>query len=721
MAISFDIMDKPPVKRGRKKKYATPEEARTAKLAQTKASNKRKKGGMMTTPPPSPRYDVDRAYNIIRRWRRINQQGLNQLIDALGEYPNWDRLERQMEQYLTILPQVRQRQIIMNRILQMYQFAHRDEGETDGEDEEADGYITPDGAGLVENHITMLPRHSTGGAVWRGATDPIFLKHYLQLKKEAEKNGAGIFDYVKGFYDYSKKQMDTKRKNTRDFIMNPIKTTKRIAGETKDYVKAIVYGASKLPPKVREILHQYGDKKITEINVCRTPLSSLLTGALNAVSLGAFKKAFGKKDYDQLYHLYMWIKVQGQNIILEKNESISMDIDASVRNGSDTMKVSLPTDRTLTLNELMANTEPYMKQKFLTYSAKDNNCQDWVMAVLKSNGLGDDAIYSFVKQDTKSLFANDNFLRKVSNTLTDGAGRANTAIFGAGTEEDDIDFDNLDWGSFTKQFKRFKQQNKSTTIGDLEQFAKMIIDNPKKYASKTLKRANFYLNVILKKGKGVSGSKIVGAVNDAFKTKPTKKAREQQAFNKAKIAVMREFKEHPTRYTPSADGVPNIKPRQDYDVSGTKGRGLGGNILSNDIVKMPNKWVNFVKAYANDKGINYGEAMRCPRCKALYKKGGGFWGDFAKGFTSVLDVATLPISFVNPAAGLALGGLSAGTKALAGQGVKKGNKRKGQPAGARLAYDDLQGKGIPTNQEAYIADLYDSIQLGANAGKKRSK
>jgi hypothetical protein len=65
--------------------------------------------------------------------------------------------------------------------------------------------------------------------------------------------------------------------------------------------------------------------------------------------------------------------------------------------------------------------------------------------------------------------------------------------------------------------------------------------------------------------------------------------------------------------------------------------------------------------------------------------------------------------------------LSAGTKALAGGGTKKGNRRKGQPAGARLAYDDLQGSGVPTNQEAYIADLYDSINLGANAGKRRSK
>jgi hypothetical protein len=111
-----------------------------------------------------------------------------------------------------------------------------------------------------------------------------------------------------------------------------------------------------------------------------------------------------------------------------------MDIDASIRNGSDTMKVPIPAG--LTLNVMLANTEKEMGGKFLKYSAYNNNCQDFIMAVLKSNGLGDDAIYSFVKQDTKSLFSDNSFLRKVSNTITDIGARVNTAIFGAGSKEE---------------------------------------------------------------------------------------------------------------------------------------------------------------------------------------------------------------------------------------------------------------------------------------------
>lgn len=742
MVVNIEIEDNPQVKRGRKKKYATAEEARKAKLEQTKASNLRKKNR-----------------------------------------PN-DYFEEQ----------------------------------------------------------------------------------YLKLEAEAEKNGAGIFDYVKGFYDYGKRRVA----RTIAPIIDPIGTIK----DKVKYVKAVAFGATELPPKVRNILHQYGDKKVESIKVCRTPVGSLLTGALNAVSLGAFKKEFKKKPYDKLYHLYLWIKVQGENIILEKNAEINMDIDASVRNGSDTMNVPLPTDRTLTLNEMMANTKNYMKQKFLPYSAKDNNCQDMVMAVLKSNGLGDDAIYNFVQQDTDSLFADDNFLRKVSNTLTDVGARANTAIFGAGwdkksvkdleyqfknfkeitkarraerdkreklksndsinmkagrgaDEEDDIDWEGLDWGSFTKQMKRFQQQHKNSGIKDLEQFADMILKNPTKYIKRTLDRARFYKNVILKKkggnlkgftmgkrkmddrtppqsprlsptdtanvadylrglqaindttlqgllalipagismnrveidlrrftaglpnrieartlnrklrlltnfmfadegitdteggniftdigkwGKTASkdigdviskGAKAVGSVKNLFgkkkrgrpkkATPPPPKLQKESALDYINRTIPDDA-DTAMNYMDNMDKEHNLQDDLDYMDS------LGSGIKKS---KGNNKWISFVKACAKDKGISYRDALKDPNTKALYKKGAGFWGDFAKGFTKVLDIATLPVSFVNPAAGLAIGGLSAGTKALAGQGVKR-NKR---------------GGNAPTNQEAYIADLYDSIQLGANAGK----
>jgi hypothetical protein len=62
-----------------------------------------------------------------------------------------------------------------------------------------------------------------------------------------------------------------------------------------------------------------------------------------------------------------------------------------------------------------------------------------------------------------------------------------------------IDWDDMKWGSFTEQFKRYKEQHPNTDIEDLGEFAKRIVHNPKEYKGKTLKRARFYLNVISKK------------------------------------------------------------------------------------------------------------------------------------------------------------------------------------------------------------------------------
>ena len=62
-----------------------------------------------------------------------------------------------------------------------------------------------------------------------------------------------------------------------------------------------------------------------------------------------------------------------------------------------------------------------------------------------------------------------------------------------------VDWDDIKWGSFTKQYERFRQMHHNTDIGDLEQFAKYILRNPAKYHKTTVRRARFYLNVLLKK------------------------------------------------------------------------------------------------------------------------------------------------------------------------------------------------------------------------------
>jgi len=75
-----------------------------------------------------------------------------------------------------------------------------------------------------------------------------------------------------------------------------------------------------------------------------------------------------------------------------------------------------------------------MGDAYATYSARDNNCQDFILAFLKSNGMGDAADYTFVKQDVKTLFGKTDFLRKFTNTVTDIGAKVTTLIEGEGTK-----------------------------------------------------------------------------------------------------------------------------------------------------------------------------------------------------------------------------------------------------------------------------------------------
>ena len=63
------------------------------------------------------------------------------------------------------------------------------------------------------------------------------------------------------------------------------------------------------------------------------------------------------------------------------------------------------------------------KENFYRYSAYDNNCQTFISNILKANNLLTYELNNFIVQNTQQLFNNLSNLRKITNTLTDIAGR----------------------------------------------------------------------------------------------------------------------------------------------------------------------------------------------------------------------------------------------------------------------------------------------------------
>jgi hypothetical protein len=235
------------------------------------------------------------------------------------------------------------------------------------------------------------------------------------------KAAKGLLDSIRNKYEKIKR--DTSNvvttisripEQVQEDIISPIQTK---VEDIKKTAEAVVYGPSELSKSVRDILAKYGDQTITAVKVIRTPVSSVVKEALNVVSLGEFKKKLAKQPYDDIFHLFVLMTLaDGNTLSLEKNSIITMRVNPD-RKG-DSRDATPPAG--LTVSQLMDNTKRKMGKKFIPYSAKSANCQNFILNVLRANDMATPELETFVKQDTDVLFEGDGgFLRQFSNTITD--------------------------------------------------------------------------------------------------------------------------------------------------------------------------------------------------------------------------------------------------------------------------------------------------------------
>jgi len=219
-----------------------------------------------------------------------------------------------------------------------------------------------------------------------------------------------------------------------NFIKDKFKKTGKMIIQTP---QSFINNPSRLNEKIRTILNQYGDISIKNIMVCRTPVQKLVQYALGVVSLGQFQERIKNADYDDIFHLYMVITLENNNkYVLEKNAIIELDEVSSTfkRENSECINILVNRDN-ITLKDLLTKTESFMGDRFYTYSAKNNNCQEFIVSILKSNQLGTQKDYNFIKQDTKQLFKDDSYLRKLSNSVTGLGASVSTILIGQGIDK----------------------------------------------------------------------------------------------------------------------------------------------------------------------------------------------------------------------------------------------------------------------------------------------
>jgi len=252
-------------------------------------------------------------------------------------------------------------------------------------------------------------------------------KREYARKKRAEMKGLGFLDDIKNF---GKKAVN-----------KVVDTAKNISHKVEDYANVVLNGRNDYPPKVRNILSKKGNQTITSMIIGRTPVPSILTNALSIVSGGEFGKNLKNSPYDTLFHLFLRCELDdGTTVNIEKNEVINMDIDAPIPDKTQTKPIiQLPEG--LSIITILDNAHKIQGGKFFVYSARDNNCQDFILAILNGSNIGNEEDRAFVKQDTKELFGSNSGLRKISNTITDLGAKVNEITTGRGVNYKDSDSD----------------------------------------------------------------------------------------------------------------------------------------------------------------------------------------------------------------------------------------------------------------------------------------
>ena len=164
---------------------------------------------------------------------------------------------------------------------------------------------------------------------------------------------------------------------------------------------------------------KHKDKKIIGMSINRTPIAIPNT-VLNTVGI-----SLKEKTYDDLYHLYMLVTLEDNvQLSIEKNLVVKIAVAKTRRSNTETILVNNVPN--LTLNELLKNTETKMGYNYHRYSARDNNCQDYLLNILLANRFGGNKVKAFIKQDTKGLVGKNT--SKVLDGITRTAGIFQTLV-----------------------------------------------------------------------------------------------------------------------------------------------------------------------------------------------------------------------------------------------------------------------------------------------------
>jgi hypothetical protein len=210
----------------------------------------------------------------------------------------------------------------------------------------------------------------------------------------------------------------------------------KIIGRVRDVSRGVRLD---YPPRVRDILSKFGNSPIVSLHVRRDPIRSMLHTVLNLITLGRWNTARQKYNYDKLFHLGLEAVVRPNpeselvhRFTIEKNEVINISPAKSVDADTEMVPVDLR-EKSLTINQLLEGGKAIQGDGFFRYDAWTNNCQDFIVALLRGSDISTDSLEKFVKQPLEKLLPElPGYTAKLARATTDLAAIGNVALYGRG-------------------------------------------------------------------------------------------------------------------------------------------------------------------------------------------------------------------------------------------------------------------------------------------------
>lgn len=201
-----------------------------------------------------------------------------------------------------------------------------------------------------------------------------------------------------------------------------------------------------LKPTDRQLLAKHKDWLIKTIRIYRSPVLKVFQNIINFFSLGDFQRKVKQYGYDDVFHLSLRFELTDPSgadanvLVTEKNafpEIYVGKLDDHPSGGSTDVKVEYINVRNppnIKFGNFWANGKAQFKgdKEFYAYEQKENNCQFFVMNMLKGNNIDTKKAEEFVMQDAYSLLQDYKIMDTIAANVIDFSSWLSRLVDGEG-------------------------------------------------------------------------------------------------------------------------------------------------------------------------------------------------------------------------------------------------------------------------------------------------